>query len=363
MKITTQIIIIVAVGIAGFAGWQYRDQIPFISSDKEVTAKKSPRKSRPTKVTVAPVIKRELPHIVTAVGTARANQEVTVTSKVAAKIRSINFEEGQTVKRGAVLVRLDSTELQAELAEAVAEKENSRKLYERAQQLYKTRNIPKARMDLLLSELQAADAKILAHKARLSDYTIRAPFSGTLGFHEVSVGALVRPGDSITTLDDTSLIKLDFDLPEKLLSRIEPGQKFNARGVAYEGQLFEGIVSTIGTRIDTVTRSVRIRGLISNPHGKLKSGMFLSVELLSGIDPEALLIPEEAVLAGAAGHAVFRIEDGKAIRTTVTLGRRIKGQVQILKGVKAGDRVVIAGLQKIRDGRAVTIENIGNAAQ
>lgn len=363
MKITTQIILILAVGLAGYTGWQYRDQIPFVSSGKEVTAKKSARKSRPVRVSVATVIMRELPHIVTAVGTARANQEVTVTSKVAAKIRTLNFEEGQTVKRGAVLVRLDSTELQAELSQAVAEKENSRKLYERAQQLYKTRNIPKARMDLLLSELQAADAKILAHKARLNEYTIRAAFSGTLGFQEVSVGALVRPGDAVTTLDDTSLIKLDFNLPEKLISRIEPGQKFSAKGVAYEDQLFEGIVSTIGTRIDTVTRSVRIRGIISNPGGKLKSGMFLSVELLSGVDPEALLIPEEAVLAGMAGHTVFRIEDGKAIRIPVTLGRRIKGQVQILKGVKAGDEVVIAGLQKVRDGRPVTIENKGDAAQ
>ncbi len=363
MKIITQIIIIVAVGAASYSGWLYREHIPFISSGKDTVVKNSQRKSLPTNVTVSPVIVRELPYIVSAVGTARANQDITVTSKVMAKIQKIEFKEGQTVERGKVLVRFDSTELKANMAESVAERENSRKLYERAKKLYKSRNVPKARVDLLLSELQADDAKVSADKARLNDFIIRAPFSGTLGFHEVSIGALVRPGETITTLDDTSLIKLDFEIPEGLLARIEPGQEFKAKGSAYEDLVFTGVVSSIGTRIDTVTRMAKIRGIISNDNDKLKPGMFLSVELLSGVDPAALMIPEEAVLAGAAGHVVYKVIDGKAVRTSVSLGRRIKGQVQVLNGVVADDQIVVAGLQKIRDGALVKIENSGSDKQ
>ena len=171
----------------------------------------------------------------------------------------------------------------------------------------------------------------------------------------MSSGALVRPGDIVTTLDDTSRLKLDFDLPESYLANVRTGQSFSTRSVAYPDRLFEGEVRTISTRIDPVTRAVQIRGEIPNEDNLLKPGMFLSVQLQTGLEKDAVLVPEQAIIVSAAGHFVFVVEDGKAYRKQISVGMRMRGWAQVVSGLAANAVVVTEGLQKVRDGQAVKI--------
>ncbi len=354
MNKTGQIIILALLVAVGAIGWQYKEFLPFLSGIEQ-NDQWNDGDSEAVNVITASVVVKNLPKIVTAVGTVRANESVDITTKVVAKILKLQFTEGSFVKEGTPLVYLDANEMEAGLAEFQAELMNSRKLYERALKLYKTKNVPKARVDLLLSELQIARAKVSAGKARLSDFVVVAPFSGVLGFREVSVGALVRPADVITTLDDITSLKLDFDLPESHLASLHQGQSFVATSVAFKGRNFVGEVRTISTRIDPVTRSVRIRGRIPNDNAELKPGMFLSVELMTGVQTGAVLVPEHAVTISAAGHFVYSVSEGIAHRREVQIGQRIRGWVQVLSGLDGATEVITEGLQKVKDGQKVQV--------
>ncbi|MBL4666366.1 MAG: efflux RND transporter periplasmic adaptor subunit, partial [Sneathiella sp.] len=178
-----------------------------------------------------------------------------------------------------------------------------------------------------------------------------------VGFREVSAGGLIRPGDMITTLDDVSELKLDFHLPESHLARVQPGLKFTAVSVAYKGRIFEGEVLSVGSRVDPISRVVRVRGKLSNDDGKLKPGMFLSVRLQTGMQKDAVLVPEHAVTVSPAGHFVFVVIDEHVKRVEIETGQRVQGWVQASSGLSAGDIVVTEGLQKIRDGRKVKFKH------
>jgi membrane fusion protein (multidrug efflux system) len=363
MRTTGQLIIVALLVALGYFGWENRESIPFLS-DKAETAGVKKRTARAVPVIATKVQMLDLKQTVTAVGTLQANRSVDITAKVTAKVEKLAFEDGQAVNAADELVSLDDTEARAEVAESVAELANSRKLYERSRKLLKSGNTPKARVDLLLSEMQVAEAKVQADRARLNDYVIRAPFSGVVGFRDISIGALVRPGELITTLDDITQLKLDFDLPEKHLAQVVQGQSFITQSVAYEDKVFEGNVSSISTRVDPVTRVVRVRGLINNDNRILKPGMFLSVSLQTGMQENAIMIPEHAVTVSAAGHFAFVVENDLAQRKALTVGQRKQGWVQVLSGIDRDAFVIIEGLQKIRDGGPVkmTVEDNMQAA-
>lgn len=354
MKIISQTLLLVLLLTGGYFGWQYKDHLPFLGASEEKAASgKRRRGGRAPLVITASVQLQDLRQTVTAVGTLQAKDSIDVTAKVTAKILKIHFSEGAVAQKGETLVTLDSTEPRAQLAESRAELINSRKLYERTLKLYKSGNSPKARVDLLLSEMQIAEAKVAAGNARLNDFVIKAPFSGRLGFKDASVGALVRPGDRITTLDNIAQLQLDFDLPESHLANVKNDQSFQAVSVAYPEKQFNGAVQTISTRIDPVTRSVRIRGLLQNPDDLLKPGMFLSVQLQTGFVKNAIMVPEEAIVISAAGHFVYVVEGDVSFRREVKIGERTRGWAQITEGVTKDDIVVTEGLQKVRDGQKI----------
>ena len=182
---------------------------------------------------------------------------------------------------------------------------------------------------------------------------IRAPFSGRVGLRRVSVGTLINPGDVITTLDDTSVIKLDFSVPETFVSMLREGLSVRATAPAFPGRSFAGKVASIDSRVDVNTRSVTVRALLANEDGALRPGMFLNVALAKD-ERETLIIPEEALTPEAERQFVFVVADGKARRREVRIGGRSPGNVEILAGLDAGDRVVVEGTQKVRDGAPVT---------
>ena len=351
MKVLTQLVVVAVLASTGGSAWYYKDRLPFGSAP---AAEKASRPlARTVAVEVAAARSGEVRVTVGAVGSARANEAVIITSKVRGVITKIAFKEGQKVKAGEVLVEMGASELQAELEEKRAERDKARRLLDRAQRLLKSRNVAEARVEELMAELQAAEARVRADEARLADYVIRAPFSGRLGLRRVSLGALIEPGDEITTLDDVTPIKLDFQVPELALGRLSPGLPVTAVSAALPGRTFEGKVVTIGSRVDPVTRSVEVLGEIPNDDELLKPGMFLTVTLLIETRRGAVLIPEEAVVSSGTNHFVFAVEGGMAVRTEIELGQRLAGEVEVLSGLEPGVLVIVGGLQKVRNGLPV----------
>lgn len=290
-----------------------------------------------------------------ALGNARANEAVEIRPEITAAIVEIAFREGEIVDGGEVLVRLESSEPLADLAAARAALVDSESQYRRASELFKTRVVSESQLEQLEAQRDADQAAVRAAEARLAQTVIRAPFRGQLGLRRVSVGAVAGPSTVITTLDDTSAIKLDFDVPEVFLSRLEPGLTVTAQSAAWPDRPFHGTVSTIDTRVDPVSRTVKVRAVLPNEDGVLRPGMFLTVTLLKE-DVMALMVPEQALVPERSKQYLFVVGPGEVVeRREVDTGRRRPGQVEILDGIEPGERVITEGTQKVRPGQAVRV--------
>ncbi len=309
-------------------------------------------RQKPVGVIVAKVRSERIAFEIEALGTTRANESIDVTSKVVNQVTAVRFTEGQQVARGAVLVELDAGQVRADLAAAEAALAESRSQYRRSRELYTTKVLSDAQIEQIEATYKGNEARVDAARARVADTVIRAPFAGRVGLRRVSVGSLVSPGTVITTLDDTSTVKLDFTLPETFLAAIRPGLGIEARSVAYPDRTFRGRVASIDSRVDPATRAVTVRALLPNEAGLLKPGMFLTVRLSRG-NVDALLVPEEALVPEQGDLYVFVVQDGQAAKRRIRIGERRVGDVQVVEGLAAGESVVTEGTQKLRDGAPV----------
>lgn len=302
-------------------------------------------------VTAAAVVK-PLGVEIEAVGTARAKESVELTSKTSNTVTAIRFQEGDRVKRDQVLVELNSAETRAALAEAEAALAESQNQYNRSRDLFAQQALSVSQLDLIEATLKGNRARVDVAKARLADTVIRASFDGRTGFRRVSVGSLVNPGTVITTLDDTSIIHLDFTIAETNLYVIERGLPVTAQSVGLPGRKFLGKVSNLDSRVDPVTRSITVRAEVPNADGILRPGMFMTVAL-QGQPAPALLVPEAAIVPEQGMTYVFVAHDDVVERRTVKLGKRRPGEVEVVTGLREGERVVIEGTQNVRDGSRV----------
>lgn len=303
-------------------------------------------------VVTAEVSVRPLGVELEAVGTAAANESVDVTSEVAKKVSAIRFDEGDFVRRGAVLVELDSDEATAAVAEAQAAVVDSESRFKRSRDLFTREALSGAELDQIEATLKASQARLEAAQARLADTVIRAGFDGRTGFRRVSVGTLVGPNTVITTLDDVSLIKLNFTIAETSLFLIKKGLPITAITPGMPGRQFRGEVTGLDSRVDPVTRSITIRAQIPNPDGVLRPGMFMTVSLQGDVVP-AVVVPEAAIVPEQGATFVFVVENNTVERREVRIGRRRPGEAQIASGLREGERVVVEGTQNVRDGMTV----------
>jgi membrane fusion protein (multidrug efflux system) len=320
----------------------------------------TPRMGEVVDVITAPATTQQLATDIEAVGTARSNEAVEITSKSSNVIAAIRFREGELVKRGAVLVELDGAEASASLAEAEANVADSERQYARSRELAASKALSASQLDQIEATLKANRARVNAAKARLEDTVIRAGFDGRVGFRRVSVGGLVSPGAVITTLDDSSLIKLDFTVPETFLYALKPGLVVDATTAGLRGEKFKGTVTNLDSRVDPVTRSIAVRAEIPNREGVLRPGMFMVVTLKSDVLP-AVMVPEDAIVPEQGRTYVFTVNEGMAVRREVHVGRRRPGEVEIASGLAEGERVVIEGTQNIRQGSKVKDQAQGAA--
>ncbi|MCP1677029.1 membrane fusion protein (multidrug efflux system) [Natronocella acetinitrilica] len=292
---------------------------------------------------------------VTAVGTTLARESIDVVAEVPGRIRSINFEEGQRVSSGDILFELDRRREEADLRELQAQVRDAERRLRRSRALFEDNSVPEAQVDEDGAALETLQARLSAAETRLDERYIRAPFDGVTGLREVSTGAFVSAGTPLTTLDDIGRLRLEFSVPERFLGLLRSGLAVSAESVGFEGRDFSGEVRRVGARVDPVSRSVRVQSELQNDDRLLRPGMFMTVRMVLDRNDDAVLVPEEALLPEGERVFLFRINDEKAERVQVRTGVRRDGLVEITDGISAGDLVVIAGLQRLRDGVTVRI--------
>ncbi len=317
----------------------------------------------PIQVIVSTVSNHPFSDQIEALGTTKANETVVITPDTAAKIVDINFDDGQMVSKGTLLVTLDKSEEEANLRAAEAARLEASSAYERAKGLQKSSALSKGILQERLSALKQSEAVVQSIKSQIDQLTITAPFDGILGLREVSLGALVQPGDTITTLDDLSYIKVDFNVPSVFLPTLLPGLPIVGNVEAFGARPFTGSVRTVNTQVDPITRTVRVRALLANPDHTLKPGLLMTIKLQKDLR-DALLIPEEALLKRSEKNFVYIVvqQGGLTLarQTEITIGGRKPGTVEVLSGLKAGDQVIVHGTMKVQDGVAIAIRATEN---
>ncbi len=287
-----------------------------------------------------------------AVGTARAIESVQITPKVSSLVSAIRFREGEAVKRGAVLVELESLAQQAAVREAEASLTQTEAQLVRGRSLQQQQILSASQLELMEAAVKGDRARLDAARSRLADTVIRAGFDGRVGFRQVSVGSLVAPGDVITTLDDISLIRVEFTVSEGNLFLLARGLEVSATTPGLPAREFRGKISALDPRIDVDTRSIAVHADIPNADGGLRPGMFMTVKVHTAPAP-ALLVPEEAIIPEQGKSFVMVVAGGVVERRQVRTGRRRPGEVEIASGLAPAEKVVIRGVQNVRSGSAV----------
>jgi len=351
MKRLVLLLIAVAVLVGGGLYWK-RSTAPSAAPNVAGPGKGEPR-GLPVKA--GTVRTGTITEEVSAVGTLLANESVMIRPERDGRIAQIHFAEGQLVKKGTKLVSLDASETEAQLAAARAEATLNRNRLKRAEELKDKNFISAEALDVARENLNQSVARQEEVKSRLEKMTILAPFEGVAGLRQVSPGAYVKAGQDIARLEGIGTLKLDFRVPELYLGRIRSNQQVQVRVDAFLGETFHGAIYAGEPSVDEQTRTVLLRALVPNPDVRLKPGMFARVLLVLGTRENALIVPEQAIVPRGNDNYVFRVVEGKAALAKVELGARRMGEVEITKGLSAGDHIVVDGQLKLKPGVPVKI--------
>lgn len=302
-----------------------------------------------------------------AVGRLSAVRGVDVSSEVAGTVSEIAFASGDVVEKGDLLVQLDDSIERAELPGLIAQRNLARMNVERTRGLIDRDLTSAEALDQAQSQLQQAESAVAALQATIAKKAIRAPFAGTLGIREVDLGEYLPAGTPIVSLQSLDRLHVDFSLPEEAIDDVAPGQQVNVGVSAYPGRTFTGELKAISVKIDPSSHNFAVQAVIENPEARLRPGMFADVTVQAGAQEAVVAVPKTAISYSLHGDAVFVVEKSEAPegeqtalvaeQRFVRLGPSQGDRVAVLQGVEAGDEVVTAGTQKLRDGMAVSINN------
>lgn len=294
----------------------------------------------------------DLQDAIAAIGTLRAAESVVIKSEVAGRIEKISFVDGSRVKKGDVLIAFDAAVQRAQVDQARAERDLAIAKLKRTQELFDKKFLSAAALDDAKAAEQIVQARLALSQANLDKMSIRAPFDGSIGIRQVSVGDYIKEGADLVNLEDVSSMKADFRVPEQVSGRLRVGQMVNLESDAYVGQRFPARVTAIDPSVDAAGRSVLIRAVLKDASQRLKPGMFVRVRLVLETKPNAIVIPEESIVTLQGRLLIFKVVDGKAVSASVKTGLRTtvdgKAVVEITEGLAAGETVVTAGQIKIR---------------
>jgi membrane fusion protein (multidrug efflux system) len=310
----------------------------------------------PLKVATFEVVPTVFAESITSTGTVRADEGVELQAETNGKVVSINFTEGSPVKQGDLLVKLNDSDLRANMDRYQYSRQLAEVRYNRISKLLKQGVVTQDDYDSALNEMNVQQSFIDLYKAEVAKTEIRAPFDGVVGLRYVSVGAYVTANTKIATLQRLDELKIDFSVPEKYSGRIKVGNPVSFT-VAGGFNRYEGRIYAMDPRIDSATRTLLVRALYPNRDGSLLPGAFTNVLTQLERMPEAVLIPSEAVIPGLTEKNVFVIKDGVAERRAVETGSRTESLVHIISGLQPGDQVITSGLQQMRAG--LPVESLG----
>ncbi len=325
-------------------------------------SQKAQKAEAPLDVIVQSVAARDLQNNIEALGNLRAYESTIITAKTTKAVTNIHFDDGQRVNKGMVLVEMTNAEESALMEEARLTANEAKKQLDRTEALAKTGAVSPSLLDQRTREYQAAQARYLAVQARLKDLIITAPFSGVVGLRDISVGRLVSPGQTITTLNDDSRMKLDFTVPAIYLRSLRIGLPIEAQSQDLGNKVFKGKIFSIDNQIDESTRSIKVRAILDNANHELKQGLLITVVIRADVR-KSLVLSEAALVPMGSNNFVFVLQPNKntgaspwvAEKRQIQIGQRYKGLVEVLSGLKDGEKVVTHGLQKIHAGQALKI--------
>ncbi len=302
-----------------------------------------------------------------AVGTMKAVNGTDLALEVSGLVESVDFQSGDEVKAGTVLLRLKADDDIAKLQSLEANAQLAEIVYQRDEKQWRAQAVSQATLDADAANLKSAKAQVAQQRAELDKKVLRAPFSGRLGIRAVDVGQFVNAGTTVVTLQALDPIHVDFFLPQQALGEIKVGMPVSVQVDTYPDKQFTGRISALDPKVDTQSRNVQVRATLHNADHKLLPGMYAKVDIDTGAPSRYLTLPHTAIAFNPYGETVFVIEDkGKsekgqpnlvARQTFVTTGPARGDQVAVLKGIKEGDTVVVAGQVKLRNGTPVLIDN------
>ncbi|MCB0344177.1 MAG: efflux RND transporter periplasmic adaptor subunit [Bdellovibrionales bacterium] len=315
-----------------------------------------------TPVVVAAAVQRTLTESVSVVGSLVADEIVEIQSEIEGVVETASFEEGSRVEKDVVLFKIDAEKLQAEVSEAEANFELAAANLKRGKDLLKTKTISSKEYDQAVSSYHSTQATLERARQRFDDAVIRAPFAGIVGARMVSPGQRVSVGETLTSVVNLQTVKAEFGVPGRFLGQLKVGEKVRVKVEAYPDKIFTGEIYFVSPRIDTTTRTVLVKARMSNDENLLIHGMLASIDVGLQERENALVIPETAVIQRKDKQSVFAVGSGDiAELKEVKTGIRLKGEVEIIEGLQAGDLVVVEGTQKIGPGSPLRYAKPGDS--
>ncbi|MGO4170937.1 efflux RND transporter periplasmic adaptor subunit [Bosea sp. TAF32] len=346
------VLLVVVAGLAGGGYYAYRNQRAG-TQQAQASAVSGPRA---VPVEVASVETMTVNEEVEALGTLAADESVIIASEIAGRVVALGFKEGERVKAGQDLVKLDTAILDAELKQALADLGLARDTNERLRALVQRGSGTQVALDESTARLASSEARVQLAKAKLAQSTIVAPFSGVVGLRSVGIGDYVSVGKPLIVLTSIDPIKVDFRVPEIYLSRVKVGQPVQVRVDAVPDRTFTGQIFAIDPVVDVNGRAIRLRANVPNGDLALKPGLFARLSITVDQRENAMVIPEMAVVPDGVGKMIYVAENGKARRVAVELGKRLPGKVEVVGGLKPGMQIITAGQMRLRDGSTISVK-------
>lgn len=346
------ILILLALTGAAYGGWKYYDGRKNADAPKTAAG---PAVSGPALVEAMTLQETAFTDEISAVGSLVAGEAADIHAEIAGAIEKILFDEGQPVQKGDVLIQIDKSLIETELQRAKASDDVARATFNRDDKLKQKGFVSGQKWDLSKSQLETAKSEVSNAAIRLQKTTIRAPFSGIVGLRNFSVGDYAETGQTLTSLVSIDPLKVEFNVPEKNYADIHPDQTITLRVDSWPDEAFSGTIYAVDPRVDTQTRNFTVKANVPNAENKLRPGMYARISITLDKARSAIMMPEESLIPQGNDMFAMKIVDGKATLTKITTGIRREGLVEIKEGLAAGDSVITAGLQRARDGAAVTI--------
>ena len=367
MKKVHTVVAVVGIAAAAGAAWWFQGRSSAPSVAANATTAPNAAVSGPVAVEVGKVEAVTLDDDAQAVGTVRARQGVMVRPEVSGRIVRLGFTDGQPIRRGQLLVKLDDTLQQAQLQQAQAQASIARTNLQRSRELVAQNFVSQSAVDQNAAALEVAEAQVSLVRAQLSRMSILAPFEGVAGIRNVDIGDYVKDGADVVQIEDLSSVWVDFRLPERFSASVKTAQVVDVSFDALPGRRFAGRVEALDSLIEADGRSLLVRARIDNSGGELKSGMFARTRIVFGTRANALVVPEEALVPQGGRQFVIKLVEGPtglvSQRLEAKIGARLPGKVEVLEGLAVGDTVVTAGQSNLMrgDGLAVRVVEIGRA--